>query len=68
MSTKTSSDKGIGICGLTFIVFLVLKLAEIGTVALWSWWWVFAPIWIPVAFIILIAIIYGICKGISNKL
>lgn len=29
-----------------FIVFLVLKLAEIGVVASWSWWWVTSPLWI----------------------
>jgi hypothetical protein len=28
-----------------FLVFLTLKLAGIGTVAQWSWWWVTAPIW-----------------------
>ena len=25
------------------IIFLVLKYAEIGPVAAWSWWWVLAP-------------------------
>lgn len=33
-----------------FIVFLVLKLAEVGMVADWSWWWVTAPYWGPIAF------------------
>lgn len=33
-----------------FIVFLVLKLAEVGQVADWSWWWVTAPYWGPIAF------------------
>lgn len=35
--------------GILFLIFLILKLANIGTVATWSWWWVFAPLWIPVA-------------------
>ena len=26
------------------------KLAEIGVVATWSWWWVTSPLWIPFAF------------------
>lgn len=30
--------------GLLTLVFLVLKLT--GVIA-WSWWWVFAPVWIP---------------------
>ena len=33
---------------IVFLIFLVLKLAEIGQVATWSWWWVTAPLWIPV--------------------
>jgi hypothetical protein len=28
-----------------FLVFLVLKLAAVGTVAGWSWWAVTAPLW-----------------------
>jgi hypothetical protein len=50
---------------LTFIVFLVLKLT--GHID-WSWWYVTAPLWAPVLFIIgalagagiVFAIIYGI--------
>lgn len=37
----------IGLPGLVFVVFLILKLAEIGQVAAWSWWWVTSPLWIP---------------------
>lgn len=36
----------MSICGVTFIVFLVLKLTGLIN---WSWWWVTAPLWIPVA-------------------
>ena len=42
---------------VVFIVFLVLKLAEIGVVAKWSWWWVFAPLWIPAAGVIAVLIV-----------
>lgn len=41
---------GITLCMILFILFLVLKLT--GTIA-WSWWWVTAPLWIPVALIVL---------------
>lgn len=34
---------GGSIAGTLFLIFLILKLA--GTIT-WSWWWVFAPIWI----------------------
>ena len=40
-----ASGSGIGFGGLLFVVFLVLKLT--GVIA-WSWWWVPAPLWIPV--------------------
>lgn len=40
--------------GILTIVFIILKLT--GVLA-WSWWWVFSPIWIPVAFIVVLYII-----------
>ena len=52
MSKEKSATTSIGLGGLIFIVFLVLKLAEIGQVANWSWWWVTSPLWIPIAFIL----------------
>lgn len=58
MSGKTNSN-GLGIGTLVFLIFLTLKLAEIGPVAKWSWWWVTSPIWIPVGLIGLIALIVG---------
>lgn len=35
--------------GALFLVFLVLKLT--GAIH-WSWWWVTAPLWAPVAFVL----------------
>lgn len=50
-----------------FLVFLVLKLA--GVIA-WSWWWVTAPLWMPLAlllggmmFLAAGAIVVLICGG-----
>lgn len=37
---------GIGLSGLLFVIFMVLKLTDLVD---WSWWWVTAPLWIPVA-------------------
>ncbi len=45
MASKSSSS-GIGLTGVLFVVFLVLKLT--GNID-WSWWWVTSPLWIPVA-------------------
>lgn len=53
-SSSSSSGGGIGFCGLLAIVFITLKI--IGTID-WSWWWVLAPLWIPLAFILAIALI-----------
>lgn len=38
----------IGLPGLIFVVFLVLKL--IGVID-WSWWWVTSPLWLPIVVI-----------------
>ena len=46
MAAKNSSSSGIGLAGVLFIVFLILKLT--GNID-WSWWWVTSPLWIPIA-------------------
>ena len=69
-----NDKKSIG-CGTTlfvlvFLIFLVLKLAEIGVVANWSWWWVSAPLWIPAGIVIGILLIAGLVMllmGIFRK-
>lgn len=48
---KDSSSKGLGLCDVLAVVFIVLKL--IGVID-WSWWWVLAPVWIPVISVSLI--------------
>ena len=56
----TASSGGIGFCSLLTIVLLVLKvLGHIGC----SWWWVFAPIWIPPAVILAVLVLVGIVLG-----
>lgn len=52
-SVRVSS--GISLSGLTFIVFLVLKLCGVID---WSWWWVTAPLWGPFALLIAGLIVY----------
>ena len=42
---KDSSSKGLGLCDVLAVVFIVLKLIAVID---WSWWWVLAPVWIPV--------------------
>jgi len=61
MSNKGTTTSGIGLGGIVFIIFLVLKLANIGQVANWSWWWVTAPLWLPTS--IALAVV-GIVMGV----
>jgi predicted tellurium resistance membrane protein TerC len=42
---------GVGFCGLLVLLFIGLKLTGHIT---WSWWWVFAPVWIPILMTLLI--------------
>lgn len=28
------------------LIFVTMKLATVGAVAAWSWWWVLSPLWI----------------------
>lgn len=62
---SSGSSAGIGLCGGVFLVFLILKLAEIGVVASWSWWWVTAPLWIPFGIGIVFLLIYLIIIVVS---
>jgi hypothetical protein len=51
MSDKQTTSGGIGIGMILFLIFMTLKLT--GNIT-WSWWWVTAPLWIPLAAIIAI--------------
>ena len=61
MENKQSvqSSGGIGLGGAMFVVFLVLKLCHVID---WSWWWVTAPLWIPVAAVIGLALLWEVFK------
>ena len=51
MSDKTKISVQLGsFPTLLTIAFIVLKLCN---VIAWSWWWVLAPLWIPVAIVAL---------------
>ena len=65
MSTNnTAQSGGIGITGALFLIFLVLKLT--GVIA-WSWWWVTAPLWIPLGIVALIFLVCGILAVALGK-
>lgn len=51
---KEGSSSGIGLSGILFVVFLVLKLCKVID---WSWWWITSPLWISAGFALLCAVI-----------
>lgn len=53
MKNNSTASGGIGFFGLLAIVFITLKLC--GVIA-WSWWWVLAPIWIPVCIVFVVVV------------
>jgi hypothetical protein len=65
MTDKNKSTTDINIGTILFLIFLTLKLAGIGQVATWSWWWVTSPLWIPLALVIPIVFIAIIIKSLK---
>ena len=52
--------RGPSLCTLLAVVFITLKLLGVSAVATWSWWWVLAPLWIPVVLAVGVLIIVTI--------
>jgi hypothetical protein len=50
-NVKVNNTGGIGFFGLLTLIFITLKLTNYID---WSWWWVLAPLWIPIVLVILI--------------
>jgi hypothetical protein len=57
-------NNGIGFGGVLFVVFLVMKLA--GFIE-WSWWWVTAPLWLPVVLALLVTVGYVVFKQATQR-
>ena len=65
MADNKKTSNGLGFGTVLFLIFLTLKLGGWGVVATWSWWWIFSPLWIPlalIAFFIIIGIIVTFYK------
>lgn len=60
MENNNKTSGGIGFFGLLTLLFIGLKL---GGVIAWSWWWVLAPLWIPVALAVVIWVITLLIVG-----
>lgn len=63
---KSITIGGTGFFNLLFLVFLVLKLTKVID---WSWWWITAPLWVPVSIsvlffvLVLLTVTVGLKKG-----
>lgn len=44
------------------LLFIAFKLAHVGDVASWSWWWVLAPIWMTWPIRLVLRIVIALLK------
>lgn len=59
----TVTNNSLGLAGALTVLFVALKLTgHIG----WSWWWVFAPVWMSVAFVATIFLLVFIVALVSK--
>ena len=45
---------------VSIILFLAFFIAKIFDKIDWSWWWIFSPLWIPLAIIAIICLIVSL--------
>ena len=64
MEKDNKGSNSLGLGTILFLIFLTLKLAGLGIVATWSWWWVFSPLWIPLS---LLGILVLISHWLDNR-
>ena len=56
--SENNSNSGLSAGTILFLIFLTLKLGGWGIVATWGWIWIFSPLWIPLAFIGILLLIF----------
>ena len=59
MKNNSSGSGSIGFCGLLTILFIALRLT--GFIS-WSWLWVVSPIWLSLAFWLILLILVTILR------
>lgn len=64
MQNNNTSRGGIGLCGGLALVFIALKLMKVIT---WSWWWVLAPLWIPIVLLLAVLAFALIYEVVNHK-
>ena len=61
---ETGTASGVGFFSLLGIVFVVLKLTHVIS---WSWLWVLAPFWLPLAVVFILALIIYIVTAVTGR-
>lgn len=67
MGNASTRGGGVGFLGLLSIAFIVLKLT--GVIS-WSWWWVLAPLWGPLALVavmFVLILLVKICEADNGR-
>lgn len=64
MADKSVTTSGVGLTGLLFIAFLVLKPTHVIN---WSWWWITAPLWGPLGILLVVIFVVGIVAYIARR-
>ena len=60
-SSSSASSGGIGFAGMLTILFIGLKLTHYID---WSWWWVLSPLWIGLALVLSLFVIFMVIAGV----
>lgn len=60
-------NNGVGFLGLLALIFIGLKLADVGVVAAWSWWWVLSPLWAPLALVVVVALPFYMAQAVRKQ-
>ena len=63
IQTQQTLSWGTPFCFLTTLTFLVLKLCHIID---WNWWWIFAPLWLPIAVSLIVITIFILVVAIAR--
>lgn len=64
MDREKNYTASTSICTVLLIIFITLKLCNLIT---WSWLWVLAPLWIPVALVLVIYFGFLIATVVIDK-
>lgn len=68
MATKSSSvNVSFPFLTTLGLIFVTLKLAGIGVVATWSWWWVLSPFWLPLVIVLTVFLVICILAFLIGK-